>query len=188
MGGISGSAAGPGSQPLGLLLPPSASHPSMAQKQMMVLALGLPMTRLKQSQGCRPSPRGPSGAGKGRKAGQAKLAAGSPQMPGLLLLDALPFRPLMKTPGLERGCLLLLLDLVRLSLWADFHSPWSPPFLGPHFSCQSQDRESVFFLEMFSPGVGPGPGPGGRKPSPDPFPLLRGPSWPLPTAPRPWPS
>lgn len=34
-------------------------------------------------------------------------------MPRLLLLGALPFRPLMKTPGLETGC--LLLDRVRLS-------------------------------------------------------------------------
>lgn len=37
--GNSGSPAGPGSEPLGLFLPLSASHPSVAQKQMVVLAL-----------------------------------------------------------------------------------------------------------------------------------------------------
>lgn len=56
----------------------------------MDLALQLPMTHLKQSQVCRPSSRGPSGAGEGMKTGLVKLAAEDPQMPRLLLLGALP--------------------------------------------------------------------------------------------------
>lgn len=48
------------------------------------------MTHLKQSQVCRPSSRGPSGAGEGMKTGLVKLAAEDPQMPRLLLLGALP--------------------------------------------------------------------------------------------------
>lgn len=47
-------------------VPPSASHPTVFQKQMVVLALGRP-THLEQRQGCRPSPRAPTGGWGGEK-------------------------------------------------------------------------------------------------------------------------
>lgn len=70
MGGHLWLSSRPGWEPLGLLLPPSASHRSRAQKQRVVLTLGLPMTHLKQRQGCCPSLRGPKGAGAGRRQGR----------------------------------------------------------------------------------------------------------------------
>lgn len=92
----------------------------------------------------------------------------------------------MKTAGLERGCCLLLLDGVRLSPWADFHSPWSPSFLGPHVSFQPQipsgQRECVPSGDVSS-GGGTRAGTRSKEAksrSPPPAPALPGPSRPHP--------
>lgn len=82
VGGISGSSAGPGSQPLGLLsslLPPIPPW----LKQTVVLASRMPMIHLKQSQVCRPSSGGPSGAGEGKEGrAVASWQREAPRCPG----------------------------------------------------------------------------------------------------------
>lgn len=55
--------------------------PPWPRSKMVVLALGLPMTHLKQSQGYRPSPRGPGGAGEGRQ-GRQSWQGTAPRCPG----------------------------------------------------------------------------------------------------------
>lgn len=154
-GNLAGSPAGSGWEPLGLLLPPSASHSSTAQKQMVVLTLGLPVTHLKQRQGCCPSGRGPNGAGEGRRQG-GLMAVGCPPDAQAPIVESSPFGPQMHTSCLERGCLLLLAS-ARIGHRADFHTSWSPPFLGPPFpfSLRSlQDRECVLSGGDVSSGDG----------------------------------
>ncbi|KAB1277254.1 hypothetical protein Cadr_000005740 [Camelus dromedarius] len=148
-------------------LPPSASHPSMAQKQMVVLALGLPMTHLKQSQGCCPSPRGPSRAGREGRQGRQSWQQEAPQKPRLLLLQAWKEDAASSSwtvSGLAPGQIFTL--------------PGHPHSLGHMFpfSLRSlQDRESVFLLEMAGTRSKEA-----KSRSPPPAPALPGPSRPHP--------
>lgn len=154
-------------------------HPSIVQKQMVVLTLGLPMTHLKQRQSCCPSTGSLMGQGKGEG-----RAGGCPPDAQVPIVESSPSRPQMHTSCLERGC---LLASARIGHKADFHTSWSPRFLGPSFpfSLRSlQDRECVLPGEMFPLGMEPRAPPKGleeaKSRSPPPSRALPSPSRPHP--------
>lgn len=95
--------------------------------------------------------------GRGReKAGRAMMAVGCPPDAQAPIVESSPFGPQMHTSCLERGCLLLLAS-ARIGHRADFHTSWSPPFLGPPFPFglrSLQDRECVLSGGDVSSGDG----------------------------------